>query len=61
MIRCTTQFASTTCALVDDADNLRADLEAGKSIAIVGGGVIGLEVAMAARAMGCMVTLIRGS
>ncbi|TPQ33937.1 NAD(P)/FAD-dependent oxidoreductase [Cupriavidus pinatubonensis] len=46
---------------VDDADHLRADLEAGKSIAIVGGGVIGLEVAMAARAMGCTVTLIEAA
>ncbi|MGU7774789.1 NAD(P)/FAD-dependent oxidoreductase [Burkholderia sp. MR1-5-21] len=43
---------------VEDAGDLRADLEAGKPIAIVGGGVIGLEVAAAARALGCQVTVI---
>lgn len=43
---------------VEDASKLRADLEVGKPIAIVGGGVIGLEVASAARALGCQVTLI---
>ncbi len=43
---------------VEDARNLRADLEAAKPIAIVGGGVIGLEVAAAARALDCQVTVI---
>lgn len=46
---------------VEDASSLRADLEAGKAVAIVGGGVIGLEVAMAARASGCRVTLVEAA
>ncbi|KVQ61123.1 NAD(P)/FAD-dependent oxidoreductase [Burkholderia territorii] len=46
---------------VEDANRLRADLEAGRHIAIVGGGVIGLEVAAAARARGCAVTLIEAA
>jgi p-cumate 2,3-dioxygenase ferredoxin reductase subunit len=43
---------------VEDAGSLRAALEAAKPVAIIGGGVIGLEVAVAARALGCDVTLI---
>lgn len=43
---------------VEDAARLRADIECGKHLAIVGGGVIGLEVAAAARARACQVTLI---
>jgi NADPH-dependent 2,4-dienoyl-CoA reductase/sulfur reductase-like enzyme len=46
---------------VGDAERLRSDLEASKAIAIVGGGVIGLEVAAAARAMGCQVTVIEAA
>lgn len=46
---------------VEDSSNLRADLEAGKFVAIIGGGVIGLEVASAARALGCEVTLIEAA
>jgi len=46
---------------VEDADDLRAGIEAGKPIAIVGGGVIGLEVAVAARANGCQVTVIEAT
>ncbi|UFH29315.1 FAD-dependent oxidoreductase [Pseudomonas asiatica] len=46
---------------LEDAARLRADLEAGKSLAIVGGGVIGLEVAAAARALNCPVTLIEAA
>jgi p-cumate 2,3-dioxygenase ferredoxin reductase subunit len=46
---------------VEDAGNLRADLEAAKPVAIVGGGVIGLEVAAAARALGCQVTVIEAA
>lgn len=46
---------------VEDAQLLRADIEAGKSLAIIGGGVIGLEVAAAARAAGCQVTLIEAA
>lgn len=43
---------------VEDAVQLRGDIEARKSLAVIGGGVIGLEVAAAARAAGCTVTLI---
>jgi p-cumate 2,3-dioxygenase ferredoxin reductase subunit len=46
---------------VGDAESLRSDLEAGKAIAIVGGGVIGLEVAAAARALGCQVTVVEAA
>jgi p-cumate 2,3-dioxygenase ferredoxin reductase subunit len=46
---------------VEDAGNLRADLEGGKPVAIVGGGVIGLEVAAAARALGLQVTMIEAA
>ncbi len=46
---------------LQDAARLRADLEAGKPLAIIGGGVIGLEVAAAARALGCPVTLIEAA
>lgn len=45
----------------EDSNNLRSDLELGKPIAIVGGGVIGLEVAAAARSFGCHVTLIEAA
>ncbi len=43
---------------VEDAARLRRDIASAKSVAIVGGGVIGLEVAAAARAAGCRVTVI---
>jgi len=46
---------------VEDARKLRADLETGKPIAIVGGGVIGLEVAAAARALGCNVIVVEAA
>ncbi|VWC70450.1 MULTISPECIES: NAD(P)/FAD-dependent oxidoreductase [Burkholderia] len=46
---------------VEDARKLRVDLEGGEPIAIVGGGVIGLEVAAAARALGCQVTVIESA
>ncbi len=46
---------------LEDAARLRADLAAGKPLVIVGGGVIGLEVAAAARALGCPVTLIEAA
>ncbi|CAB3772075.1 pyridine nucleotide-disulfide oxidoreductase [Burkholderia sp. MSh2] len=45
----------------DDAGHLRAGLEAGMPLAIAGGGVIGLEVAAAARALGCEVTVIEAA
>jgi 3-phenylpropionate/trans-cinnamate dioxygenase ferredoxin reductase component len=41
-----------------DARELRAALRPGRRIAIVGGGVIGLEVAASARRLGCAVTVI---
>src|SRR5256885_13127416 len=46
---------------INDALALRGELEPGKHIAIVGGGVIGLEVASAAMARGCRVTVDRKS
>lgn len=45
----------------EDAVRLRADLETGKPLAIIGGGVIGLEVAATACALGCPVTLIESA
>lgn len=44
----------------DDALRLKALLEPGKRMLIVGGGFIGLEVAATAVAMGCNVSLIEG-
>jgi 3-phenylpropionate/trans-cinnamate dioxygenase ferredoxin reductase subunit len=41
-----------------DARELRAALRPGRRIVIVGGGVIGLEVAASARRLGCAVTVI---
>ncbi|MCH8861714.1 MAG: FAD-dependent oxidoreductase [Proteobacteria bacterium] len=41
-----------------DAEALKSVLAAGKSLAIVGGGYIGLEVAASARALGVQVTVI---
>jgi 3-phenylpropionate/trans-cinnamate dioxygenase ferredoxin reductase subunit len=43
---------------IDDALRLRTTLEAGRHIAIVGGGFVGLEVAAIARARGASVTLL---
>lgn len=43
---------------LDDADALRAGLEATQHLVIVGGGWIGLEVAAAARAQGVAVTVL---
>jgi len=43
---------------LDDADALRAGLEATHHLVIVGGGWIGLEVAAAARAQGAAVTVL---
>lgn len=44
----------------DDALVIRAHLRAGARLAIVGGGFIGLELAAAARMLGCPVTVIEG-
>lgn len=41
-----------------DALTLRARLQPGKHIAVIGGGFIGLEVAASARQRGCSVTLV---
>ncbi|KWH63063.1 anthranilate 1,2-dioxygenase system ferredoxin--NAD(+) reductase [Burkholderia anthina] len=43
---------------VGDARSLRAQLAAGRRVAVLGGGFIGLEVAAAARQLGCDVTVI---
>ncbi|KWZ31207.1 anthranilate 1,2-dioxygenase system ferredoxin--NAD(+) reductase [Burkholderia anthina] len=43
---------------VGDARSLRAQLSAGCRVAVLGGGFIGLEVAAAARQLGCDVTVI---
>ncbi|MDR0244695.1 MAG: FAD-dependent oxidoreductase [Burkholderia sp.] len=43
---------------VDDARALRARLVPGRRVAVLGGGFIGLEVAAAARQLGCDVTVI---
>jgi len=45
----------------EDAQTLHADIRAGHPLAIIGGGVIGLEVAAAARAAGCQVTVIEAA
>lgn len=47
-----------TLRTVDDARDLAARLHHGQSVAIVGGGFIGLEVAASAIAAGCRVTVI---
>jgi p-cumate 2,3-dioxygenase ferredoxin reductase component len=46
---------------LDDAIRLRASLRAGVRVALVGGGVIGLEVAAAAVERGCSVTVIEAT
>ena len=46
---------------LDDAIRLRASLQAGVRVALVGGGVIGLEVAAAAVERGCSVTVIEAT
>ncbi|WP_029287008.1 NAD(P)/FAD-dependent oxidoreductase [Cellulomonas sp. HZM] len=43
---------------LDDSDRLRAALSSAQHVAVVGGGWIGLEVAAAARAAGCEVSLL---
>jgi 3-phenylpropionate/trans-cinnamate dioxygenase ferredoxin reductase subunit len=46
---------------LDDAAQIAARLEPGRTVAIVGGGFIGLEVAASARQRGCAVTVIEGA
>jgi NADPH-dependent 2,4-dienoyl-CoA reductase/sulfur reductase-like enzyme len=43
---------------IDDAAALRSHLQAGRSLTIIGGGVLGCEVASAARKAGCEVTML---
>ena len=43
---------------LDDARALRAQLASARRVAVLGGGFIGLEVAAAARQLGCAVTVI---
>ncbi|GEK19792.1 NAD(P)/FAD-dependent oxidoreductase [Cellulomonas xylanilytica] len=43
---------------LDDSDRLRAALTTGRRVVVVGGGWIGLEVAAAARAAGCEVSVL---
>lgn len=43
---------------INDALTLRAELLPGRRIALIGGGVVGLEVASAAAGRGCSVTII---
>ncbi len=46
---------------IDDAIALRAALERGGSVLVIGGGWIGLEVAAAARKRGCAVTVVEAA
>jgi 3-phenylpropionate/trans-cinnamate dioxygenase ferredoxin reductase subunit len=46
---------------IDDALALRAALQRGRSVLVIGGGWIGLETAAAARKMGCAVTVIEAA
>ncbi|WP_429497112.1 NAD(P)/FAD-dependent oxidoreductase [Robbsia andropogonis] len=46
---------------VADAQALRAVLQPGTRVAVLGGGFIGLEVAASARALGCTVTLFEAA
>lgn len=41
-----------------DADGLKAALQPGRRLAVVGGGYVGLEAAASARALGCEVTVV---
>jgi 3-phenylpropionate/trans-cinnamate dioxygenase ferredoxin reductase subunit len=46
---------------LDDAERLAARLRSDSQIAIIGGGLIGLEVAAAARSLGCAVSIVEGA
>ncbi|MFL9872907.1 NAD(P)/FAD-dependent oxidoreductase [Paraburkholderia megapolitana] len=47
-----------TLRTLDDAMDLKAELLPGRHIVVIGGGVLGLEVAASARRLGCRVTVI---
>lgn len=53
-------FPVHTLRSLADARSLRAGLQAGASVVVIGGGVIGLEVAASAVQSGCVVTVIEG-
>jgi NADPH-dependent 2,4-dienoyl-CoA reductase/sulfur reductase-like enzyme len=46
---------------LEDAARLRAGMAGGRHVTVVGGGFIGLEVAAAARSLGCRVTVIEAA
>lgn len=46
---------------LDDSLNLRADLNPGARLVVIGAGFIGLEVAATAKARGCDVTVLEGA
>lgn len=46
---------------LDDSLNLRADLNPGARLVVIGAGFIGLEVAASAKARGCEVTVLEGA
>jgi NADPH-dependent 2,4-dienoyl-CoA reductase/sulfur reductase-like enzyme len=46
---------------LDDSLNLRADLNPGARLVVIGAGFIGLEVAATAKARGCEVTVLEGA
>ncbi len=50
-----------TLRTLDDAQTLAPRLSAGRSLLVVGGGFIGLEVAASARRLGTRVTLVEGA
>jgi 3-phenylpropionate/trans-cinnamate dioxygenase ferredoxin reductase subunit len=45
---------------IEDADQIRTQIVPNRKIVILGGGIIGLEVAATARAAGCQVTVVEG-
>jgi len=55
--------APNVCYLrgLDDALALRAELAPGRKVAVIGGGVIGMEVAATARTRGCEVVVIEAA
>ena len=58
--RCPAATPRSTLRNFDDAIALRGHMQAGRRIAIIGGGFIGLELASSACALGCEVVVDRG-
>ena len=50
-----------TLRTLDDSLRLRAELEPGRRVIVIGAGFIGLEVAATARTRGCEVTVLEGA